>query len=166
MLGTLLYSAFRNRKWMASLSGDPVLAGLTGFIVLLLHLGAPDILIVSVFAAFILVAVSSNGGIAEILNSRPLIWLGDISYSLYLIHGFVQYVASLLFQANGIAHPSRISDAGAVLITIAMLATSLSLAAASYYGIETVGRRYLRALFDVRPSSATADQLARWAEKS
>ena len=59
-----------------------------------LHFGAPDLLIVSLFAALVLLSVSNTGAFAKLVDTWPLIRLGEISYSLYLVHGLIQFAAS------------------------------------------------------------------------
>jgi peptidoglycan/LPS O-acetylase OafA/YrhL len=150
MLGTLLYSAFRFGAAAGLVGRDVVALGIVAATLLSLHFGAPDLLTVAIFAVLILAAVTNTGKLAAVLNVQPLVWLGDISYSLYLIHGFVQHVATKLFQADGIADPSKIAAGPAIVLTAAMLATCLLLAAGSYYNVEIAGRKYLRILLDLR----------------
>src|SRR5215469_10118161 len=78
LLGTLLYFAFRDYGQTTWLRGDLPLLAVLAATLGSLHLGAPDLLIVSLFAALVLVAVSNNGAIAKLLNIGPLIWLGEI----------------------------------------------------------------------------------------
>lgn len=66
-----------------------------------LHLGAPDLLIVSLFVALILLSVSDTGAFAKLVNTGPLIWLGEISYSLYLVHRLIQFAFSKGLGAYG-----------------------------------------------------------------
>ena len=46
------------------------------------------------YAKEILRRIAFGGG-------APLVWLGEISYSLYLIHGFVQYAATAALEHFG-----------------------------------------------------------------
>ena len=101
-LGTLLYCVYRISVRSPWLSGDFAAFGIVAATILCLHFGAPDLLIVVLFAALIPIAVVNTGRFAEIANVGPLIWLGEISYSLYLIHGFVKFVATKLLGAFGV----------------------------------------------------------------
>jgi peptidoglycan/LPS O-acetylase OafA/YrhL len=156
MLGTLLYSAFRSGTSTALLGSDAVALALSLGTILLLHLGAPDLLIVAAFAVLILAAVANTGTFAQALNVKPLIWLGDISYSLYLIHSLVQYATTELLDAHGLLDRSALSGRGSLALLVVMVAVCLLLSAASYYGVETAGRRYVRAMFGVRRSAPAA----------
>jgi Acyltransferase family len=82
LLGTLLYFAFRDHGQRFWLSSDLSVIAILGATLSCLHVGAPDLLIVSLFAVLVLVAVSDTGAFARLANIGPLIWLGEISYSL------------------------------------------------------------------------------------
>jgi len=87
-----------------------------------------------VAAVFILTALLYEGSwVARLAAGPVLVWLGQISYSLYLWH----VPASKLFSV------SRLAGFGLplFLVEIIRLAACLAIAAASYYGIE---RYFLR----------------------
>ena len=86
-LGTSIYSAFKSRACLPFLARDATAIGLMAAALLRLHVGAPDILVVLLFAVLILAAVNNAGVVAAVAGAGTLIWLGNISYSLYLIHG-------------------------------------------------------------------------------
>ena len=111
-----------------------------------MHVGAPDLLIISLFAALVLLAVSNTGAFARLANTGPLIWLGEISYSLYLIHGFIQFATSKGLSAFGIQHRAALSSGESLALMMLMLALCIFCASATYSGIEIVWRRHLRAL--------------------
>jgi peptidoglycan/LPS O-acetylase OafA/YrhL len=146
LLGTLLYFAFRDYGQRFWLNSDLAVVIVLVTALACLHLGAPDLLIVSLFAAFVLLAASNTGAFAKIANTGPLIWLGEISYSLYLIHGFVQFAASKSLGAFGIQHRAALSSAESLALLMLMLALCIVCASATYSGVETVWRRRLRAL--------------------
>jgi peptidoglycan/LPS O-acetylase OafA/YrhL len=69
LLGTLLYFAFRaggiRNSW---LNRDVAAFGIVAAAVLCLHFGAPDLLIVAIFAALIPIAVVNTGNFAKVTN--------------------------------------------------------------------------------------------------
>jgi peptidoglycan/LPS O-acetylase OafA/YrhL len=128
-------------------------------VIILLHTGMSDLLTVIVFAGLILAAVTNTGRVAGLLNTRPLTWLGDISYSLYLIHGFVQYVMTKLLVWVGVDDTAKLAVTSAMALTLGMLCVSLLIATITYGAVEKSGRRYLRDLFRIhKPSRAVVSR--------
>ncbi len=146
LVGTLLYFAFRDHGHRFGLNSDLAVLAVLAATLICLHVGAPDLLIVSLFAALVLLAVSNTGAFARLANTGPLIWLGEISYSLYLIHGFIQFATSKGLSAFGIQHRAALSSGESLALMMLMLALCIFCASATYSGIEIVWRRHLRAL--------------------
>ena len=90
--------------------------------------------------------MSNGGAFAKLTNIGPLIWLGEISYSLYLIHGLIQFMASKGLGALGIQHTAALSSGQSLALMMVMLALCIFCASATYWGIEVIWRRQLRAL--------------------
>ena len=160
LLGTLLYVTFRVTRENSWLNGDAVAICIAVATILCLHFGAPDLLIVALFAALIPVAVVNAGRFAKVTNAAPLIWLGEISYSLYLIHGFVQFVAKKILGAFGIQHSAALSGGGSLALMLLMVAVCFLAATATYSGVEVAWRRYLRNLFGGRQKNRPPDLLS------
>lgn len=57
-----------------------------------MHFNVYDVIVIPFFAAFILCASLNKGLPFKLLNSKPLLFLGNISYSIYLIHLFWIYL--------------------------------------------------------------------------
>jgi exopolysaccharide production protein ExoZ len=87
----------------------------------------------------------------------PLFLIGEASYSLYLVHGFVMGVARRLwmrfFEIQGVASHA--------LYMAATLAASLVIAVLTYRHIELQLTRRIGALLRVRPARGTAAPAAR-----
>jgi peptidoglycan/LPS O-acetylase OafA/YrhL len=88
-----------------------------------------------------------------------LIWLGEISYSLYLIQGFVQYAAGKGLLAFGIHHRAALSAGESLALMLPMLGLCILIAAATYSSIEIVWRGHLRDLLGERRRTRSADAL-------
>ena len=56
---------------------------------------APNLLIISLSAMLVLLAVSNTGSLAKLVNTGPLIELREISYSLYLVHRLIHFAVSM-----------------------------------------------------------------------
>jgi peptidoglycan/LPS O-acetylase OafA/YrhL len=150
ILGTLLYCAFRAVPQGSFLGRDALVFGVLLLIVFCLHLGAPDLLITCLFAVLVLTAVLNRGSFAALASLSPLIWLGDVSYSLYLVHGFVQFLTAKLLSHYGIQNHEDLSIYSSLSLMVLMIAVSLAVAHLTYFGIEIGCRQYLRDLFGVR----------------
>jgi peptidoglycan/LPS O-acetylase OafA/YrhL len=94
--------------------------------------------------------VVNTGTVAGIANREPLIWLRNISYSLYLLHGFFQFAIAQLLIAFGIQKGTDLSIRTSSYLLIVMVAACLVSATAAYYGVEIVWRCYLKELFGLR----------------
>jgi peptidoglycan/LPS O-acetylase OafA/YrhL len=83
----------------------------------------------------------------RLLNVLPLLWLGELSYSLYLAHGLVQFGATRLLNADGISDRGTISHLSSLLLIGAMFLTAFGIAALTYFTVERMARLRLRRLF-------------------
>jgi peptidoglycan/LPS O-acetylase OafA/YrhL len=150
MLGTLLYCAFRVAPGNLWLNRDAAAFGIVALIAVGLHFNMADLVMICLFAALILAAVLNNGSFARWANAAPLLWLGDISYSLYLLHGLVQYAAGLMLARLGVPDATYLSVPRSLIWIFAMIGVCLLAAHFSYSGFEIASRRYLRKLLEVR----------------
>ena len=89
-LGMLLFQ-YRETN-VPALSTCQVLAAACAFLVLVF--GLDDRLVVPPFAALVFLTWRDEGIVARVLSARPLHWLGNISYSVYLMHFTVGAVLS------------------------------------------------------------------------
>jgi peptidoglycan/LPS O-acetylase OafA/YrhL len=154
LIGALLYSAYRGQVLGSVLATDTAL--LAGMLLLfaMIHFAAPDFSIVPLFALLILTSVGNQGRLGPVLNSAPLLWLGNISYSLYLIHWFVLFVATEAMRAGPGVNFTKLPVNLSLALIIAMLAASLGLASLSYRFVEVAGRRWVRGRLGVRQSAS------------
>jgi peptidoglycan/LPS O-acetylase OafA/YrhL len=96
-LGYFVYRAASNKLYLPNQAEWLVLLGITGlmyyhytatlaqpFLMVLLQF-----LIPIAFATCIFVLLKTNGYLSQLLQTRPFIFLGKISYSVYLNHAFV-----------------------------------------------------------------------------
>jgi peptidoglycan/LPS O-acetylase OafA/YrhL len=160
MLGALIYAAYRAGLFAKWFETDAVALIVLAVAVVCLHLRAPDLLIVALFPVLVLAAVNNNRNVARAINVAPLIWLGEISYSLYLIHGFVQYAATQALDHFGMQERADLSIGVSLALLALMLGVCFAGAHLSYRGIEIGCRKHLRALLGgdgaAKPKPATA----------
>jgi peptidoglycan/LPS O-acetylase OafA/YrhL len=156
--GSLLYSGYHSGLFAPLLATDMTLLVITLLLGALLHVAAPDLGIIALFPLLILAAVRNKGRLARLLNSAPFRWLGDISYSVYLLHWFVLFVVLETARLAPTIDLGKLPPKPSLLVLTAMIVVSLGLATLSYRFIEVTGRRWLRERLDVRPGSEVAER--------
>jgi peptidoglycan/LPS O-acetylase OafA/YrhL len=139
LAGMLLYSGYQSGIFASVLATDAAL----------LHLSAPDLAIIPLFPLLILAAVRNTGRFSPLLNSPPLVWLGDISYSLYLLHWFVLFVTTEIARRLPGLEFAKLPLAPSLALIAVLIAVSLALATLSFRFIEVTGRRWLRRRLDI-----------------
>ena len=154
LAGMLLYSGYQSGIFASVLATDGALAAVLLLLAVLLHLGAPDLAIIPLFPLLILAAVRNTGRFSPLLNSPPLVWLGDISYSLYLLHWFVLFVTTEIARRLPSLDFANLTLASSLALIAVLIAVSLALATLSFRFVEVTGRRWLRQRLDVgRPAA-------------
>lgn len=152
LIGTLLYCAFRSAPSGIGIERDGSVFGILLVTLALLHFGASDLLVTFLFALLILASVRNAGRFAEWANMRALVWLGDISYSIYLIHSFIQCLAMKLLARFGIYKLADLSPYKSLAFMAPMLVLCLIAAHLSYFCFEVPSRRYVRDILGGKPS--------------
>jgi peptidoglycan/LPS O-acetylase OafA/YrhL len=130
-----------------------VLAGL----VLVVNQATPLYLSDALFAALVLVFAFGRGWFAQVLGTAPFVFFGAISYSLYMVHGFVigrtLDVLTLVQWWTGlrlVEHPANsmgllVTPRWATdVLTLAIVAMAIALAWLSWRWIEEPCRRWSR----------------------
>jgi peptidoglycan/LPS O-acetylase OafA/YrhL len=118
-----------------------------------LEFAAPFVFAVQI-AAF---ALFPNTALVRLLTRGPLLWLGTVSYSIYMVHmivlfgieAFLRYVLHAPTTPTGIAIDLRLGTAVLVLY----VASVLGVAALTYRFIEAPGRQLGRVLLSPRRAS-------------
>ena len=118
--------------------------GITAFAMFLIgaSAGLPDFALIALLALTVFAAATSGGPLAQILGSVPMIWLGEVSYSVYMVHFPVLLIFRRLCDRLGFAGagtPAFIAAVALVIVTAAIL----------FYLVERPARRRLRDQFGV-----------------
>ena len=107
-------------------------------------------------------------GVNRLLTAKLLLWLGQISYSLYMVHqalfwGFKQFMRVVLHAPQIIVHGQKMLSTSfwiGQLLLIGAVSLTLACAHLSYRYVEDRYRRKSRAIAELYFSEAASDQLA------
>lgn len=136
-------------------NGD--LAGTLAFAAFLVgaSMGFSDFLLVALLALTILGTAAANGFLARFLGSKIAVWLGEVSFSIYMVHFPILIVLRRIYEKLGYASWHWSLHAAAFVLTFAIV---IAVAALLYYIVERPMRARLRdrmGVFAV-PAAATA----------
>jgi len=117
--------------------------GASGAILALLALPANDVLLILPFALLVATTWTDRGIVARLFSARPIRWLGDLSYSIYLNHVCVIQILwffwSRTVEKAGILPPDATRIAWIVLVYGATIALSVL----THRYVEGPGRKFL-----------------------
>ena len=142
-MGTIICALWQG--WRSNPRAAAALAFSLASAALLLALwaSAPETLVVPLFLAGLLLALAMSADRPwNPLASAPIHYLGEISYSTYLIHFFLYILFKILFVDD----PANVPPPLIGLFLLLTLAASVAL----YHGIERPAQRALNRLFDAR----------------
>jgi peptidoglycan/LPS O-acetylase OafA/YrhL len=138
-----------------------------GIAIMLLADGRASLLLPPMFLALVLGFAGEGGAIGRLLRASPLLFLGTISYGIYMVHVFVQARLEdglrLLALAGG---PDFVQTSGGrsivgttalegALLTILMLLLVIVVSHLAYLYVEQPGIRLGRRLFGSRSPATT-----------
>ncbi|RKR14245.1 peptidoglycan/LPS O-acetylase OafA/YrhL [Maribacter vaceletii] len=111
-----------------------------------LHFNLFNVLVIPFFGGFILCASLNNGLPSRLLNSKPLLFLGDISYSIYLIHLFWIYLWVMWLDLYFIPKnpDSTLSISHKILWLFTLLALIIGSSYLTYKYVEIFAQKKLR----------------------
>jgi peptidoglycan/LPS O-acetylase OafA/YrhL len=110
--------------------------------------------VIAIFTAPLLLALCGKNAVVKLFSNRPVFFLGEISYSIYLGHFLFSTVSYRLISVPWMQTGPFNFAAGLCFINLFVLAA----ATVTYYTIERPGRNLLRGHKDSkRPVSATTE---------
>lgn len=152
MIGMLVYVGYQNKKISALFSKDII--GIASIIVLFvsMHFGFNDLVYIPLFMIVVLCFSTNEGAIAKICSLKPLQYLGDISYSIYMVHALIIfYAGDYLLESLGITFKDN--EAHQVSFVSGLLACTLFamivifVSSITYYLIEKPCRKWINKKF-------------------
>jgi peptidoglycan/LPS O-acetylase OafA/YrhL len=142
--GLLLYCWMGDAMAMPSRWSDGLAFGAMATFAIGTALGFNDFVLVALLAVTILGVAGRGVLVRAVFAQRAMVWLGEISYSIYLVHFPV-----LLVMRNGIERAYGLPGSVAmqtVLFAASLLVVTMA-AAVLFYLVENPARRRLRDLF-------------------
>ncbi len=107
VVGMILYSLYEIRAARLVLGTDWVAFAFSAMMLGGLHWAVPDIVMIPVFAGLVISTASNEGVVHSIFQWRPLQFVGDISYSIYMLHVIVIFTTLEIFRVFGISMAKR-----------------------------------------------------------
>ncbi|MDZ8052913.1 MAG: acyltransferase family protein [Aulosira sp. ZfuVER01] len=152
VLGIITYKVYRRGNYQKYFNLNLLAIIAITWIMLIMHnywhhwRSLHDCLILPAFSLLILaVAVNNKGVISKFLNSQLMLYLGTISYSVYLVHWFIQEVIkfSWVYEFNEIFGQSFTGLENFLALGV-FLTITLLLASLTYRFVEVPMRKYLK----------------------
>ena len=142
-IGCSLYNIYkqnadRHTEWLITL---PLTLLLAGF-----WLNIPDIALVLLITPILYGLSKSTGWLARFLSTRPMTYLGDISFSIYMVHSFLYERLHPLDQKIHFVTPG--ASLHNVVIFTGIVLGIIAAAHLLYRYVEVPARNVIRALLD------------------
>jgi peptidoglycan/LPS O-acetylase OafA/YrhL len=154
IVGMLAYEVYKSGKYIKFFSSSILFLGLVLFF-MVMWIGdyMPDVISIFIFGIFIVNTANLKGRLKKMMNSRLWNYLGDRSYSIYMVHVPLmilflvvseavlgaEYLAQMEKEMK--AHPNYLQNWGTAIL---FLLVSVGLGALVYRYVENPARKYLR----------------------
>lgn len=147
-VGLLLYKVYVSTELSYYFKDQSLMLVAIVAVVLTMHFDWHDILVIPAFSLLILTAALSTGNVVDLLNSQKMEYLGNISFTIYMIHWPLYIVVSRLwlkFTKQTFGEGLSIIEAtGVLLICITMV---LLISGVIYRKFEIPIRHYINTYF-------------------
>lgn len=138
-----LYASYKASPLATKIQTDWPTVGLLALLIYCFSIGSPDFVIIQLYCLLIPFCALATSWLNTTLSSKPLFYLGEISYSLYMTHSIIVY--TIMMKVMRYVHVEGILPSITILAIITL--SSLMLAHVSYTYLEIPCRDYLRKKF-------------------
>jgi peptidoglycan/LPS O-acetylase OafA/YrhL len=140
--GVVVYRIFKMRPYM--MRSDLVFGALAMGVLVAMHFGVRDIVIVFLFCGLLCATALNAGAAKRVLSLQPLYYLGVISYSIYMTQALVQlgFMDKMAFRS----FVDGLTPWAAVPVFLLSCASVIAVASVTYYFVEVPGRSLGRLL--------------------
>lgn len=150
--GMIAYIAFQQKEILNFFNCDVSAMIIILLTVVFFHWGVNDLWIVLCFVLLVLAIAANQKGLYKLFQFKPLQYLGDISYSIYLTHGLTMFtIAVPLLTKMGYVYKGpgslKIPFMEGLWICSVYLLVIVIISSMTYYGIEKPCRRWINAKF-------------------
>ena len=151
MMGMMTYIAYQNKRVYQFFSKDIICLVCIVVLIIAMHFGLLDLVYIPLFMLLVLCFSANENYLAKICESRSLQYLGDISYSIYMVHFFLLFtvggymVKKLLPIEN---EHEKVSFLTGFSISLLFLGFVIIVSSITYYLIEKPCRRWLNKKFN------------------
>lgn len=105
------------------------------------------------FVPLLFTLAIGSGSLPWLLSLRPIVYLGHVSFSLYMVHELVHTTWDWMVAQFGLRLSS---DLTGKLITVALLGTALTGAVMLYHFVEEPARKWMRSMMSA-PTESRSD---------
>ena len=145
--GMVIYQLFRLSGARRIMASDPASVAILLLVAAGLHFAVNDALVVALFAALVLNFALNNATLHKVCNNRILQFLGDISYSIYLMQIFLQEPFSHGVRLPGVTGNARgkfnIDFWPGLAYCLVYLLLLIGIASVTYYLVERPCRKWI-----------------------
>ncbi|MBS1511275.1 MAG: acyltransferase [Bacteroidetes bacterium] len=158
MSGMLLYILYSKENVKRFFNSDRGCILMVVAVITALHFGIDDVYFVPLFAILVLFITSNTNKFSQAFNNKPLTYLGDISYSVYMLHFLFIFFMKMVAYKFGHRFDTELQFPfwTGLVYCLGYVAALVIISGVSYRFIEKPCRRYINDKWGKKLSAAKA----------
>ena len=145
--GVIMYLVYQLPSFKKIIQKDAFAVLIILFVIAALHFAVNDTICVILFAGLVLAFAGNNGFVHKACNNRVAQYIGDISYSIYLMQIFLQVPFSHGLRLSGVTGFGRgklnIDFSSGLIYCSIYILLLIAISSITYYLIEKPCRKYI-----------------------